>query len=1178
LILAPLLIVSMLPTPAAGPRPFPASAGPSISVSPSHGLPGTNVTVSGSGFTPGGYDGTLKWDGEIRARFGIPDGGAFSIPFTIPFEAELGRHAILVCANCGEGEFEQSGTAVFRVDSPIRSASPIPPSLEPMPVPPTPTEPPTACSSLAAGADTILLDFELPAIGASPDEIEVRFLNSLHVVDPGVRPHSGSQAGMSTVTEFGSSGDPIRMTFPRGAQAVGMYLGMEGAVYTSGTVTARLRAFGYLPGASDVGPLGSATTTFAAGIQPIRQCISYGATEGAIITQAELDYEDEAGHSIFEARLIDDMVLLPTALDLPPDLPPEVVITSPLHGHVFDGGQIHLRASIEEDVLLESVTWSLEWGDVGSTGGRLAVTPGGSPTDFDAAMDFDVERTLVPGLPNTFIVRARDHSGNIGEDRVTVQYVPPVTFDIELKGIEATQAVQCLNRPDCEGVPLMSGRATLVRAYLRADTPAPVSDVTGELCYWTPGETPGECIHRVEALHPVTVENVADPVTQHRGDITRTLNFMLPREATARTGTLYIQITANPDHVIEESDYENNDLGPAWINIVPAKRLDVVFIPVAYADQVADDDTRYRIADYLLRVYPVATVHMWRVEGGAALYLDPISASAAEMFGGSFFGTLLYQLAWINTWTDDPVDWLRYYGMVPESIIVPGGPGGMARLPGDEGAGLVPARTPEPEGAVEILPTLLGPGYLSSLHVAAEEIGHNHGRRHATACNGAANPDPGYPKPEGKMDDWGTDVGAILSCLAMLGPSTTCNQFLYAEDIAHDYMTYCKSDTDAWTSLHTYRAMMSAVQSVAMAPGGGGLARSAAAEEKVEALVAGGVLQEGRAVILRGFTRISVPAAQIEQQPSGPYTASLLAADGSVLVERAFGPMEIGEAEPGESGFFHLLLPWLDGGQAVSITREGEELALVNASGAAPTVRLISPNGGERWGASGEQTVQWESMDEDGDTLTTIVQVSIDDGLMWRAVHLGGAETEWTVDLSALTGSDRARVRVVVSDGFHTASDDSDAAFHVDPKPPEIVLLQPRDGAVFRHGYPIPLQALAEDREDAEVAGGETIGWASDRDGELGRGASLWPQGLSAGWHTITASVTDADGMTDSQSVRIVIRNPDGSLPEEPVPPAAPNRWPAILAGAGVAAAVGAALVLAGGLAWLRTRRRRGRA
>ncbi|MCP4362324.1 MAG: hypothetical protein GY796_30325 [Chloroflexi bacterium] len=98
----------------AGPR---VQSGPTLNVSPGSGLAGSTVTLTGSGYIPGGYDGTLRWDGADRAIFPIPDGGSFSISFTIPASASLGVHTITACSGspCFTGEFEQLASASFEV-------------------------------------------------------------------------------------------------------------------------------------------------------------------------------------------------------------------------------------------------------------------------------------------------------------------------------------------------------------------------------------------------------------------------------------------------------------------------------------------------------------------------------------------------------------------------------------------------------------------------------------------------------------------------------------------------------------------------------------------------------------------------------------------------------------------------------------------------------------------------------------------------------------------------------------------------------------------------------------------------------------------------------------------------------------------------------------------------------
>jgi hypothetical protein len=790
---------------------------------------------------------------------------------------------------------------------------------------------------------------------------------------------------------------------------------------------------------------------------------------------------------------------------------------------------------------------------------------------------------------NTLVVTAIDAAGQRGEDRVAVEYVPPPALDLEIVGVEATQATQCLNRPDCDMVPLISGRPTLVRAYLRAAAGGPAAGITGELCYWLPGETPGACVHRLEPLWSVEAVAEADPVGAHRGDLRRTLNFLLPDEAVRRSGTLFVQVRLNPERVPEECCYENNEIRPSWITVLPEERLDVAFIPVSLQGVTVPLNERWRIVDWLLRAYPVTRVRVWEVEGGEPLVVDPLARAGWEGVG-TVWDLILYRLWWINAWTDDPVGGLRYYGMVPDfAQPMSGGIGGMGRVSGYESAGIVPATELEGGGAARYAPDY-ALGSTSALmvagHIAGEELGHNHGRRHATAACGAAHPDSAYPVPEGRLDDWGTDVRQVLACGApgpslvdetgrITAPSDTCSQALFDPTGAHDYMGYCDIRDRSWTSMYTYRAMISALGSAARPGSGRGVAApSAAGNQEASVVVGGGVATPERVTLLGPLYLLPEAEAPAFDVADGPYRAVLLSAAGERLAEVPFGPVETSNEEPGASGTIRLRLPWPAGAAAVAFEYEGREIGRTEASAHAPQVRLISPNGGETWKASGTRRIRWEAQDADGDPLTAVVQYSLDNGSSWRAVEADVTGNQISVDLAGLAGSPQARVRVTVSDGLLAASDVSEASFSVEGKPPEVYLASPADGAVFPHGWPVLLEGFAFDREDGLDLNAQAARWESSIDGLVGQGEWLLAEGLSPGRHRLAMTVADSSGMAGTAQVHITILNPDGSQPPAP-PPGPPRGWVIGLAALG---ALGAAMVMAaalGGLAGRSRRRRR---
>ncbi len=96
----------------------------------------------------------------------------------------------------------------------------------------------------------------------------------------------------------------------------------------------------------------------------------------------------------------------------------------------------------------------------------------------------------------------------------------------------------------------------------------------------------------------------------------------------------------------------------------------------------------------------------------------------------------------------------------------------------------------------------------------------------------------------------------------------------------------------------------------------------------------------------------------------------------------------------------------------------------------APTVELTSPNGGET--LTGTETITWNGGDPDTDSVHYSLYYSGDNGGNWTELVTGLTTTSYDWNTSLVEDGNSYLMRVVVSDGSLTASDESDAVFAVD--------------------------------------------------------------------------------------------------------------------------------------------------
>jgi len=102
-----------------------------------------------------------------------------------------------------------------------------------------------------------------------------------------------------------------------------------------------------------------------------------------------------------------------------------------------------------------------------------------------------------------------------------------------------------------------------------------------------------------------------------------------------------------------------------------------------------------------------------------------------------------------------------------------------------------------------------------------------------------------------------------------------------------------------------------------------------------------------------------------------------------------------------------------------------------------------------------------------------------------------------------------------------------DAQADVCNNPPNVNITAPAEGAEFVVTDTIGFTGTATDVEDIDLA--PSLSWDSDIDGAIGTTGSFSTT-LSAGYHTVTASVTDSGGLPDSDTVHVAVAAPPGCL------------------------------------------------
>ncbi|MGA7730825.1 MAG: hypothetical protein WCD37_06090 [Chloroflexia bacterium] len=581
--------------------------------------------------------------------------------------------------------------------------------------------------------------------------------------------------------------------------------------------------------------------------------------------------------------------------------------------------------------------------------------------------------------------------------------------------IEVVQVVQTQDNK----IPLVAGKRTVVRVFVKAEDQTEQIGVKASLFIWPEGKTEVEVKGgKLLALNP--------GITPGRGEAESSINFLLPPETTA-AGVFSLKAVVNPDHSVKERDYSDNDHTEPF-EFMQRNSLRIGYVKIGYKPPGKEDfewpgPNVGKYEALLKKTYPVA-------DAGLQYYELPWRVRVVGDLNSG--GNLLLDLRELYERIDkDRPDLI--VGWLPANDL------GSSNRYDFGGVGYIGE------------PASVAVDYRSEFEVSeasviamTHEVGHNLGLDHP-GTTGDPSRDCSIAKNWfGNAEYWPSEYGNSAA-IHEVGFDTQLMEVI--PPTYYDYMSYCHKDR--WISPFHYKKLYDGnlrprgetanlgkakvwvrgsiifgkvinfemVRPPDDSSGGSGPSSQASGKSLLPSLAD---LQ----LSLMGQSK-SVAA---QREGTGDYCLRFMNAGGALLYENCFDPPQLYSARTGaitdEVGFV-LALP--DPGKAASVVlvrnESGqEELTSLKVSAHAPTVAITAPKAGDRW--EGEHTIEWTGSDEDGDALRYDIMYSADGKQSWYPLEIGNRDTQYTFSTEEILPSEQTYIRILASDGYNTTAAD----------------------------------------------------------------------------------------------------------------------------------------------------------
>ena len=1088
-LLAGLVLLLAAPAGTASGRPRQAA---SLSLTPSSGPPGTTVTVYGSGFPPSG--GTppheIHWDslaGPVLGTFTTNPNGAFTATIVVPANASPGGHTVIACAGCNLITRPPiTASATFQVTPPIAAPTPV------IVLPPirTACDPRGGAGELVIDFDDLAVGTRLDG-QTRPGGVTFLGEDALVVFTPRVTTRSQRQALMNDFAgrEFGSINVPVRIGFETLQDFVGMFVGLNERVWADEPLTATLTAFGYDAEGRRV-VVGSDTETFGPGATPITRCLAVEAA--GRIFEVTLNYDAPGGAA--EPEVLDDLIVRGPEVPVPlpvDDRPPRVEIESPADGSLISEPYPRLQGTVREDRALARLELWLN----GRLYRELGASPEGYADDGDRLYRFGLNpiplAELQPCADNLIEVRAYDTSGNQGADRAAVAVW---VGDLALESAEAVQAlfgaplvhgkstafrIRVSSTFDCPVETLI--RLELPEGQWDTHPPSSGHSVIGVppgYAYpsaWGPVRIPAHAAAFEIMLPPIAAGEEGEAMSLATypqglvsgGEASGIYGPQLRNVPRPRADEASFAVELDPAGALAEMDEDNNRLEIPPQPVLRTRPVRMVFVPWLFdldpGPLETESDYRYYLresgySDVDTRIDAArAALDGGRVPLHVALAEDDVerlereARRFVEFFLGSFpiadsqisyrlIDNMYFQAEYLSAHGYNPCHYWNWHEDVndlvfatyPDTDVVI-----LFRVMGCCGqspgvyvdAGLELAGSP-PDWRHRVNNPDLSPGdagyacwdWTFPLQGAAEYvIGHelNHWFLHMPgecyACSQAGHLDVDCASCTLDAEGFWVNRWQSFALGSPYFSHSVCDGCEYWNRLDPSWKKSGVLNPDG------YRAAIEAFASIA---------------DPQVLIVRGDAARSGE-VTLDAFMLMPEGVPDLAPGAPGAYSLVLLGAQEQVLGTWGFdvsftvyGPPPSLPVEVERAHFAHRV-EWPEEVARIELRDgAGRVVAARAVSAHAPQVRVLEPNGGETLRGRAT-TVRWEAQDADGDELSFTLALSSDGGETWTPLEIDLEATSHRLGTAGLAPGTEYVVRVLASDGVHTAFDVSDAPFSI---------------------------------------------------------------------------------------------------------------------------------------------------